>query len=218
MELRLKAPEDPMAGSLRVGTYDSIAIYFWPGFLREFLPKYPMLNIELTTGRSSEIQQLVEQGELDIGLIIEPKETNHSTCVILKEDRFKLYGTLTEDPIYSKVEEAPLIFMPDALAGERDLPLLKSHPSLENNFAKKLYKTSSLESCKELMLKGIGLALLPEMVAKEDLEKGFIERVQLEGFPEEGIGLHRLGLVFAKHREDSETLKRLVSEIKEQQI
>ncbi len=216
VELKLKAPEDPMAGSLRVGTYDSIAIYFWPYFLREFLPKYPMLSIELNTGRSTDIQQWVEEGELDLGLIIEPKETNHLNRVMLYEDRFKLYATLSETPIYTSNEKAPLIFMPDALAGEKDLPLMKSHPSLENNFVRKLYKTSSLESCKELMIKGIGIALLPEMVAKRDLEKGFIEEVKLEGFPEEGIGEHHLGLVYAKHRQDSETLQRLIQEIKEQ--
>ncbi len=214
MEIKLQAPEDPMAGSLRVGTYDSIAIYFWPQFLRKFLPKYLNLSLELTTGRSSDIQSAVEKGELDLGLIIEPRPTQNTEVVYLSEDHFQLYETRSEKPIYESVEEAPLIFMPDALAGQDNMRLLKSHPDLENHNPRMLYKTSSLESAKELLLKGIGIALLPEFVAKADLEKGFIAKVNLKGFPEKGIGSHRLGLVYPTHKKNSPTLLGLIEELK----
>ncbi len=213
MEIKLQAPEDPMAGSLRVGTYDSIAIYFWPKFLRNFLPKFPNLSLELTTGRSSEIQACVEKGELDLGLIIEPHKSQNTETVYLSEDRFQLYETVCMDPIYESVETAPLIFMPDALAGQDNTRLLMTHPKLESHNPRMVYKTSSLESAKELLLNGIGIALLPEFVAKSDVEAGNIRRVVVPNFPEQGVGKHRLGLVFPKHKANSPTLKGLIEEL-----
>lgn len=214
VENKLKAPDDPMAGFLRVGTYDSIAIYFWPLFLRDFLPKYPALNIDLTTDRSTKIQKMVEQGQLDLGLIIEPKETSLSKVLVLVEDRFCLYSSTNAEVVFDSIDEAPLIYMPDALAGDQNLTLTKSHPSLENLGHRRLYKTSSLESTKELLLKGIGMALIPERVAKPEVEAGRIRPVEIEGFPASGVGQHKIGIVYSKHREESQTLQRLIEEIK----
>ena len=77
MEQKLSHPEDPMAGSLRIGTYDSIGTYFWPKFLKSFLNRYKKLEIELTTGRSSEMQTQLEAGKLDLILIVDPKASEN---------------------------------------------------------------------------------------------------------------------------------------------
>jgi DNA-binding transcriptional LysR family regulator len=218
IEIKLQAPEDPMAGSLRIGTYDSIAIYFWPQFLKSILSKYPRLNIEITTGRSAEIQKLVENGELDLGFIVEPKSNQNTEVVELTTDHFVLYASTQAKPLYSDLASAPLIFMPDALAGEDNLRLFKAHPGLEQDNQRMLFKTSSLESAKEFLMEGIGLALLPRMVARRELEKGRIKPVSIEGFPKKGVGRHRIGLIYSKHKENSETLQQMISEIKQQEL
>ena len=50
IEKKIKSPKDPFAGSLRVGTYDSIVSYFWPDFLKNFLKemknKIEELNVD----------------------------------------------------------------------------------------------------------------------------------------------------------------------------
>jgi DNA-binding transcriptional LysR family regulator len=157
----------------------------------------------------------VEKGELDLGLIIEPHATRNTEVLILSEDRFQLYESRLNKPIYKDLKTAPLIFMPDALAGRDNSRLLTTHPNLENENPRRLYKTSSLESAKELVRKGIGLALLPEFVARPDIEKGWIARVDVDGFPKKGMGPHRLGLLYARHKADSPTLKGLIEALQE---
>ncbi|MCH2534608.1 MAG: LysR family transcriptional regulator [Bdellovibrionales bacterium] len=211
IEHKLLAPNDPMAGSIKVGTYDSIAIYFWPKFLKRFFKKYPNLDLELTTSRSHNIQKMVEEGELDIGLIIEPKPSTSLEVIDLYEDSFCLYASakMTNKEINSN--STPLIFMSDAVAGNKKGRL--GHLLGEELSQRKHFMTSSLESTKELVINGLGLALLPKLVAKEAVNKKKIKLIEMKSFPKLGIGEHTIGLVYPKHLESSKTLQGLIYKI-----
>ncbi|MCB0384506.1 MAG: LysR family transcriptional regulator [Bdellovibrionales bacterium] len=214
LEARLLAPDDPMSGHLRVGTYDSIAIYFWPKFLRSFLYEFPNLDLELTTNRSHEIQTMVESGELDVGLIIEPQSTAQLGVMDLATDTFQLYAATKMASEQEAQLSAPLIYMPDALAGEKGrLEHMISAQGGDYGRAKH-YGTSSLESAKELVINGIGVGLLPKMVAQDAVKKKRIKQIYPKGFPKSGIGKHRIGVVFAKHKKDSRIMKELFSRLK----
>ena len=211
VEQRLAHPHDLMAGSLRLGTYDSIGIYFWPKFLRKFLPSFPQLNLEMSTGRSSEIQQKLENGQLDIALIIEPKPSDNIIVEELVVDNFKLYQSTRTKRVYDTIDEAPLIFMGSAIAGHQSLQnTLETH----GHEKRRLYNTSSLESVKELTLNGIGIGLLPKMVAKDSISKKKLEEVKISTLPKKGIGQHRVGLAYQKARKESVLIQTLVKEIK----
>ena len=216
IEMRLAAPDDPMAGSLRVGTYDSIAVYFWPDFLREFLPENPHLSLELTTGRSKEIQTLVEQGQLDMGLTIEPKEGANVEVLNLWKDRFMLYASKELTPSYESLEEAPLIYMPQAFGGPKP-DILKDYFQDKSKSKQRVeYHTSSLESVKELTIKGIGIGLLPTRVAQQDVEAKKLKLCPFGKFPKKGIAEHNVGVVYLRQHHQSKTLQSLIKELKNQ--
>ena len=113
VEEKLSNPMDINAGHLRVGTYESIAAYFWPKFLHHFSEVYPRLNIELTTGRSNYIQTKLEQNEIDLSLIVSPKKSSNLIIEKIFEDSFFLYrGPHAK----FKIDTAPLILMPEAFS------------------------------------------------------------------------------------------------------
>lgn len=211
IEHKLLAPNDPMAGSIKVGTYDSIAIYFWPNFLKRFLKKYKNLDLELTTNRSHQIQKMVEEGELDLGLIIEPRPSNSLEVINLMEDSFFLYASSKMNNKDIESTDTPLIYMSDAVAGHQKGRL--EHLLGEEITTRKHFMTSSLESTKELVLNGLGVGLLPELVAKQLLEKNKIKKVKVKSFPKSGVGKHSIGLVFPAHQKSSKTLFGLIDEI-----
>lgn len=211
IEQKLISPNDPMAGSIKVGTYDSIAIYFWPKFLKGFFKKYPNLDLELTTNRSHNIQNMVEEGELDVGLIIEPKSSSSLDVINLYEDSFYLYASSKMLKKEINSQTTPLIFMSDAVAGNNKGRLL--HLLGEQLSTRKHFVTSSLESTKELAINGLGLALLPKFVAKEAVSKKKLKPVDVTSFPKAGIGKHSVGLIYPKHQVGSKTLQGLITEI-----
>ena len=216
LEQDLSTSEQLMNGTIRIGTYDSIAIYFWPQFFRSLLKEYPKLGLDLTTNRSQIIQRLVEQDELDLGLIIEPVKNQLSSSIHIAYDEFKLYETSSMTAIYQDIKTAPLIYMPESLTKEGHDQLSKIL-KIKNCLSGKVYKASSLETAKELAINGLGVALLPSMVAKSPLANDVLKAVSLKGFPEKGIGKHSLSIVLSKYRENSKVLSNIIEEIKNHQ-
>ena len=210
LEMKLESSDDPMAGALRVGTYDSIGIYFWPKFLREFLPKYPALSLEISTGRSSQMQDLLDKGDLDLILIINPKKTSQAIVEPLRKDVFKFYRSTRKKVVYDDLDTAPFILMPDSFAPDQNL---KEKLGKFNLDERKVYKTSSLESVKELTLNGLGLGFLPEFVCREHVEKGALESVDLGKGSLSGLFPHTIGLAYQKSRKGTPLIDTVISEI-----
>lgn len=212
LEMRLESSDDPMAGSLRVGTYDSISIYFWPKFLRDFLPKYPNLSLEMSTGRSREMQEKLDKGELDLILIINPKKSATVLVEPIKKDVFKFFKSTRKKNVFDDNETAPFILMPDSFEPGLSLKEKLGQFGIED---RKTYTTSSLESVKELTLNGLGLGFLPEFVCREHVEKGALEAVDLGKGSKAGLFPHTLGVGYQKSRKDNPLLQTVLSEIKE---
>ena len=209
IERRLLHPQDPHAGQIRVGTYDSIAAYFWPGFLKGFLKKFPRINLELTTGRSDDIQKKLEQGELDAILIVAPKSNKDLLVKTIMQDSFFLYeATKNSD----KDSDAPVIYMPSAFHGN----VLQEEVGLSKILSeRKLYKTSSLETVKELTLGGIGQGLLPSNVAAPLIAKKKLKKVKHKDFPTKGAALHDIGFAYHRTGEHSTLIQLLEDQIKQ---
>jgi DNA-binding transcriptional LysR family regulator len=215
IEQELTYPDDPLAGSLRIGTYDSIAIYFWPKFLQKFLIQHEKLDIDLSTGRSSEMQDKLDSGVLDLVLIVDPKATQNIEVEILKKDSFKLYQTTKSKKVFKTIEDAPIITMPTASAGIQSIKDLLQKSGLGD---RKIYSTSSLESAKELTLNGVGIGLLPQMVAQSSVESKRINEVKLKSFPKSGVGQHTIGIAYHTYRKESELIKELTKAIRKYEL
>lgn len=208
IERKLMYPHDPHAGEIRVGTYDSIAAYFWPGFLKVFLKKYPRINLELTTGRSEDIQKKLEQGELDSILIVAPKASKDLIIKPIMQDSFFLFGA---SKYQEPSEGAPVIYMPNAFTGN----ILNEEKGLAKLLSeRKLYKTSSLETVKELTLGGIGFGLLPGNVAAPLVSKKRLSKVKHKDLSSKGVAPHQIGFAYHRTGEHSSLIQLLEDEIK----
>lgn len=212
LEMKLESSDDPMAGSLRVGTYDSISIYFWPRFLKDFLPKYPNLSLEMTTGRSFQMQEQLDNGELDLILIINPKKSATVEVEPVKKDFFKFYKSTKKKLVFDDLETAPFIVMPDSFSPGQTLKEKLGGFGIEE---RKVYSTSSLESVKELTINGLGLGFLPEFVCQEHVDKGALEEVDLGKGSKAGLFPHTLGIGYQKSRKGNALLEKVIQEIKE---
>ena len=209
LELKLEHGNDPMAGSLRIGTYDSIGIYFWPDFLRSFIPEYPNLSLEISTGRSSDMQEKLLNGEVDIALIINPKAHKQLEIRNIYEDSFKFYELAKGKKVYADLEEAPLITMPDSFSAAASLDEVLSKMG---NIKRKTYQTSSLESAKELCLKGLGIGLLPELVVHSLMAQKKVKEVKV-GKGTKGLFPHKISAAFHKSRKKSVLVNQVIDSI-----
>lgn len=212
IEQELAKDEDEMDINIKVGTYDSIAQYFWPGFISKLLKKYPKLKIELVSDRSHIIEEMIKSSQLDLGLIVNPNRKEGLMYELYDTDQFSLYESSKTKKAYDNIEVAPLIYMLGAINinadKERDVLVkaIKSFPEVQ------IYKTSSLETAKALCLQGLGLALLPSNVAAEELSAGKLIEVKYPGFPKNGLSKHNIEFVFSKYRAQSKAIQNIIEQ------
>lgn len=65
------------SGEIRLGASTTIAQYVLPGILATFRRRYPEIKVEMSNGNTEQIEALVADGRLDIGMI-EGKASGHA--------------------------------------------------------------------------------------------------------------------------------------------
>jgi DNA-binding transcriptional LysR family regulator len=72
-----RAPGDPLRGRLRMGAPDSFGLTCMPGLLRALKKQYPELNVALTIDNSNVLSQKLNDRELDVAILADPKIEPH---------------------------------------------------------------------------------------------------------------------------------------------
>lgn len=160
-DARLRAPADAVSGVLRLGAYDSIAIYWLPGVLRRLKRTFPYLTVSISIGSSASLAQRVRQGDLDLAVVVHSPGYLDLMVDELFGDAFGLYGT--REVVQEHDETTEVIGMFAAQAGQGST--LGEVLRVAGWRARGGVDVGSFEVAKALALQGLGLAALPHRVA-----------------------------------------------------
>ena len=113
----LAALAEGAAGSLRVGTYQSVGARILPRLMREFAASWPRVAVHLTESAAyTELLALVERGELDVAFTSFPLAEGPFEAVELLRDPFVLLVQADSPlagragtPALREIEKLPLI-------------------------------------------------------------------------------------------------------------
>lgn len=150
-------------GTLSIACSSLISQRYLPSILASYTQTYPHVTIDLVTG----ISETIEKNHHEYNVcIIRGDRLKNSTCVKLFED--PLYILDTEPFPKNKIKERPLLsFSSDDSMNElvdqwlTDQPLIKPETAIT---------VDQIETCKEFMKEGLGMAVLPKSVAEPMLE------------------------------------------------
>ncbi len=206
VEALLGSDSNAMSGTIHIGTYDSVSIYFWPYFIKHIYKIYPQLKIRLTTDRSDKTLNELENGSFDLALTIDPRSSSYLKQEVIAYDHFDYYSCFNKDErMFSSFQNASLIYMEDSIKDTK----LMTKAIKENN----AYKVSNLESAKALALSGVGVAILPTYVAKDEVKRKRLVLIKNKSYPSLDVYEHPLTVSYAKDRENSVIIKNIVSEM-----
>jgi DNA-binding transcriptional LysR family regulator len=160
-------------GELRIGASSNFAHYKLPAILKEFLHYYPNVQIKVTTGWSKKIMKLFHNEEIHIG-------------IIRGENNWKGPGYLIDQDYLSLISKELLKL--------EDLPTLpmisyQTDPALEqlidrwwrDKFSQPPFvsmEVDKLETCKEMVLKGLGYGIVPSYILENNPENLFIKNLK----------------------------------------
>ncbi|SDZ11470.1 DNA-binding transcriptional regulator, LysR family [Evansella caseinilytica] len=155
----IASDNDSLGGTLSLGVSSVVGQYFLPQVLGEFIKQYPQVNLRLTTGLSQDVQK--SMAEYHIG-IYRGERIGFQPCEHLFSDPLFL---LDQKHVGESRFPRPLI----TFRGDEALQILihkwiLDHPAIRFSQA---MKVDQIETCKQLMKFGVGMAVLPESAIRD---------------------------------------------------
>ena len=198
ISLALKNEGQKTRHRVRIGTFSSIAIYFWP-LVQKSLRDQKELTLSLTTKRSREILEALMKREVDVAITVGTLRAPEVTSHKLYTDSYGFYGK--KGSKFSELKNATLFYLPDAIDDEGKN--LRTHVhDLGLRFHEE-FELDSFDVIKAFVLKGDGVGILPVKVA-QNMGDG-LERLSLRGIRKSSFGSHSFYLT---HRLDLEILQK----------
>ncbi|MDQ0256076.1 DNA-binding transcriptional LysR family regulator [Evansella vedderi] len=167
-ELRdeLAALKGEVAGTLSIGVSSVIGQYVLPSLLERYIENYPKVQLHLTTGLSQEIRKNLLNFHV---AIIRGDKIKTQLCHHFMND--KLFLIEKAGSRNGGGQLRPLI----VFEGDESLQSSLSKWLIEHNQVKfsQIIKVDQIGTCKQLMKKGIGSAILPESAIVDLADDGY---------------------------------------------
>lgn len=175
---------------LRIGMYDSIAIYFGVQ-LSEYLNQvYPNVALEISADSSATLLKSVKNESLDlaIGVHFHNEESNKLKYFDLFEDHYSIYSSSKNSNLET---EGSVIIHSSATDKEG----LLSTDLFKNELkGKRIHQVTNFETLKQLVASGLGIGILPTLVARPLIQQGQILAIQSRN-SKSFRGKHNIGVV-----------------------
>jgi DNA-binding transcriptional LysR family regulator len=178
---------DGVAGEVRIGTVNSVGIYFLPEILQSMRGKFPSARPTVLYRNSYEIIDALLSNRVDLALVANPQPDRRLRQETIFEERVSLVCSRTH-PFFGREN-----IRPTELRGQPFASLTAENPTgqLVRDYLAKLgvnvetvVSTDNVETVREMVEAGLGVAFLPDMVtsrgiACEGRPLGTFSRIQV---------------------------------------
>ena len=161
-----------VAGEIRIGTVNSVGIYFLPPVLWEMHEKYPAAHPAVLYETSDDVLEALRSGRLDMGLLAESHPNRRLEEEVLIEEHVSMVCGRTH-PLFEvpsieplAIEQHQLISLPHDTPTGR---LVQEHLESLGVRPKHVFFTPNVETAKKMVEAGLGVAFLPDMVTAADI-------------------------------------------------
>lgn len=173
---KLAQSSSEVRGTLSIACSTVISQRFLPKILAKFTEKFPKVTIDLVTGTSEDIRQEYSNYHIKI---VRGKRIKELTSILLFKD--PLYVFDKEPFIKEKMKRRPLI----SFKSDDGLEDIIQHwiEKQQNIQVKQEIRVDQIETCKQFMIQGLGMAVLPKSVSHTLLDQFDYIPLTMDGQP-----------------------------------
>ena len=151
-------------GTIRIGTFSSVAIHWLPDLFAEFQKQYPAIEYEMLLGDYAEVERWIEEGRVDCGFLRLPTRPEFD-IISLKMDEYQVVlpeghplCKYTAIPI-EKLEDQPFLLLEHGGKTEVSdiLETYQVHPQIR-------FTTWEDYAIMAMVEKGLGIGILPQLI------------------------------------------------------
>jgi DNA-binding transcriptional LysR family regulator len=189
LEKRIKALSLTRAPkTLRIGMYDSIAIYFGVELSEYLRQVYPNVKLEIVADSSANLLKLIKEESLEIAIGVNFKNEREKELKFysLFEDSYSLY--CTSKSLNENIENSIIIH--SNATDEEGVSTIDIFSKEVQG--KRIHRTNNFETLKQLVASGLGIGILPTLVSKPLLQTGQIVPYEIRS-AKKFRGRHKIG-------------------------
>ena len=164
-----RSSRDPSTSIIRLGIFPTLAPYLLPHVIPELRRRYPELGLQLAEEKTEDILRMLDQGQLDAGLLALPLENHGLEMQVLFEEPFVM-AMPSEHPLSDKKH----IGLRD-LEGQELLLLEEGHClrqhalsvcELSGAHERVDFHATSMETLRQMVAANAGVTLMPVLSIK----------------------------------------------------
>ena len=166
MQQQVHAINRIQSGTVRIGTFSSVAINWLPNIFSKFQEDYPKIDYEILLGDYDDIEKWIDEGRVDCGFLRLPSCTNFD-IISLKQDEYKAVLPMNH-PLaqkdfldYKDLNEQPFLLLEHG--GKTEVSELLEKYNIHPNIRFTTWEDYAIMSMVE---KGLGIGVLPDMILK----------------------------------------------------
>jgi DNA-binding transcriptional LysR family regulator len=181
MEAELHSAGSEISGSVRVATVYSVGLYEMSSGIKEFLKRYPRVNLHVEYSRPNRVYEGCLTGAIDLGVVAYPKARRGLEVLPLPSDRLVLICA-PEHPFAGKRRiEIGQLHGQNFIAFEKDIP---SRVALDRIFHKHrvavrvVMEFDNIETIKRSVEIGAGVSIVPLLSVQREVQAGTLAQVE----------------------------------------
>ena len=171
------------AGRLVLGATEAICTYVLPRIIHEFQRQYPNVSVSIFRHNTNRVVRKLTEGVLDAGFISLPIEKEDLQAVAVFRDRW-VVAVAPSNPLaqQDKVRVEDLLQYPLILPETgHTRELMERLLGADRRRAKIAFEVSGIEVIKRFVAEGMGVTLLGEMYADDEVATGRLKLIPLAG-------------------------------------
>jgi DNA-binding transcriptional LysR family regulator len=178
----LQERQHKVLGTVRLCTVHSVGMYELPASLKEFIRRYPEVNLHIDYRLSEQVYHAVLDGGADLGLVAYPEDRPGIVAVPFLEDELVVI-TNHEHPLARK-GSMPLreldgtlfvAFEPEIPTGKAVYALLREH----GVHVRTRMQCDNIEILKKMVEVGLGISLVPLLSVRQETRDGTLSVVRI---------------------------------------
>lgn len=152
-------------GQVRIASFRSAATHLLPAKIAQFRRRFPGIDVTLTEGDPTTVEQLLREGKVDLGLVPLPRSAEFETweiardefVVLLPEQKQAIADPLTWE---SLADQAFILYNYAECTS-----VVREHWSAWNQRLKVAYEIKEDSTIVSMVAQGLGAAILPRLAA-----------------------------------------------------
>lgn len=164
-------------GAIRLGATITIGTHLLPELVRQYQEQFPELRVEVKICRASQVEQLVLDNAIDIGLIeTQPEHPDLQAAAFLEDELCAIVppgSALAQKASVTLPELAEQPFLMREL-GSSGRKILDAAFALHHLSVSPVWESVSTQAIIQAVAEGLGVAVLPKLLVERDVQDGTV--------------------------------------------